>query len=239
MKTIIKKWILCAALFFMVGCASTHTNPDDPLESYNRAAFGFNRAVDVLFVYPFGHVYNTLTPKPIRVMATNFFNNLALIPTVANDILQGEFKYAIVDTSRFAVNSTLGLFGALDMASYFGHEQHYTDFGLTLAKWGYKDSTYFVIPFFGPSTIRDTVGLSVDFFVFSYYYYVILDSFSTRAYFFTYMYLHARAETLDTEKLVYDLALDPYAFMRDAYLQNRAFRIEGKEAADEDPYIEP
>ena len=154
-----------------------------------------------------------------------------MLPSTANDLLQAEWKQAIRDTWRFAINSTLGLGGILDVATGFGLPHHNNDLGLTFARWGNKQSPYLVLPLLGPATIRDAMGETIDFAVFMPYPY--LNNYALIYGLLGLRYIDLRAQLMDTEKLM-DEALDPYVFIRDAYLQNRNFAIHGEMAAADD-----
>ncbi|MCA0403308.1 MAG: VacJ family lipoprotein [Proteobacteria bacterium] len=209
----------------LAACVHKGPNPDDPYESINRKVYGFNSALDKVILKPTAQVYTAVLPALVRKSVSNAYNNVLMIPTVGNDLLQAEWKYAIKDTWRFFVNSTFGIGGLFDVASTsFSLPPHYNDMGLTFAKWGDKKSPYIVIPFLGPSTIRD--GMSLPFnYVMSPYPFVHYDSI-----FYPLMgvrYIDLRSQLLETDKLMNE-ALDKYSFMRDAYLQHRNYLITGE-----------
>ncbi len=212
---------LLAVLLLTAGCA-TKGNPD-PYEKYNRKVFKFNMGVDKFVYRPIAVAYDTVTPKVAQHGVSNFFSNIDLVPSIANDILQFNFPWAFADTGRLIVNSTLGLGGLLDPATKFGMHKHTQDFGLTLAKWGVKDSPYFMLPFLPPATVRDFVGQGLDLSVLSVWAYV-------RPVWITYAafgldFTNRRASYLSTDKLLKE-AFDPYLFMRDAYLQQRKGQVQ-------------
>lgn len=227
--------ISLAGSLALAGCASKGTNPADPYESFNRRVYKFNTAFDNVFLKPPAKVYRKVLPGFVRKGVNNFYNNLDLIPTVGNDILQAQGKWAIRDTWRFVINSTLGIGGVLDVAQTFGLQPHSNDLGLTLAKWGDKNSPYLVLPFLGPSTIRDGAGWLFQFALYSPYVYINDDAvvYSLLAL----RYVDLRAQLLDTERLM-DEALDKYSFMRDAYLQHRNYLIAGAEQDNGALYID-
>lgn len=207
------------------GCASTQTtatNPD-PFHTFNRHTFRMNETLDKNILKPIAKGYNKILPSPVRKSITNFFSNINEIPTIGNDLLQVNFYNAIHDTWRFAINTTAGVGGLFDVASDIGLGPHRTDFGLTLAKWGYKQSAYFVIPFLGPSTIRDTLGLGVDSYGFGvpWWYAPIYVSVSANVL----DLINRRAQLLKSQGLINQLSFDPYIFQRNAYLQYRAYQI--------------
>ena len=130
----------------------------DPLEPINRAIFGFNNVADKIILEPVAKGYRKL-PSPIQTGIGNFLNNLKMPLVIVNQLLQGQGKNASESTGRFLVNSTAGLFGLIDVADKIGLEQTQEDFGQTLATWGVGDGFYLVLPFFGPSNVRDAVGM--------------------------------------------------------------------------------
>lgn len=223
------------SVLLLTGCCHKGPNPDDPYESFNRKVHKFNMAVDSALIKPPAKFYKAVVPGFIRKGINNAFNNVDMLPSIANDVLQAEGKWAIKDTWRFVINSTLGVGGLFDVASTFGLPPHYNDLGLTFAKWGDKNSPYIVIPLIGPSTIRDGSGWLVQFALWTPYVYINNDAV---AYGLVGMrYLDLRTQLLDSEPLM-DEALDKYAFIRDAYLQRRAYLINGTEQDNGELYIE-
>lgn len=146
-----------------------HTKQKDPLESYNRFMFSVNETLDKYILKPIAELYRKIMPRPMARGISNMYSNIGMLPTTANDILQGNFYQATSDAWRFAINSTIGIVGFYDVGSKIGLDPNHEDFGLTLARWGYTDSTYIVLPLFGPSTIRDTIGMPADYYAFSIY----------------------------------------------------------------------
>lgn len=195
----------------------------DPLERVNRAFFTFNDKLDTYLVKPIAELYNAIMPKPLNKGVHNFFNNLGEIPTIANDLLQFNFFQMTNDVWRLVINSTLGVGGFVDMATRMNLAYFQNDFGLTLSYWGYEDSNYFVLPFFGPSTIRDGfIGMPVDYFGFSVY--PLIQPKSTRYGVLGLYTIDNRANLLQFEPVLEEAAIDKYVFMRNAYLQHRAFQ---------------
>jgi phospholipid-binding lipoprotein MlaA len=220
-----------AATMTLTGCAHNGTNPADPYESFNRKVYQFNLTADKAVLKPAATVYKTLVPGFVRKGINNAFNNLDMVPSVANDILQAEGKSAIKDTWRFAINSTLGVGGLFDVAQTMGLPAHYNDLGLTFAKWGDKKSPYLVLPLLGPSTLRDGSGMLFQFTLWSPYVYMNNDAL---AYGLAGLrYIDLRTQLLDSERLM-DEALDKYSFIRDAYLQHRTYQINGASASQND-----
>jgi len=210
----------------LTACVTKGSNPDDPFEPINRKIYKFNSAFDATFLKPPARFYRSVIPPVVRAGINNAYNNVNMIPTVANDLLQGELTYALKDTWRFAVNSTLGIAGIMDVANKCSLPPHSNDLGLTFAKWGDKKSPYIVIPFLGPSTIRDGMGLLFNASILTPYFYIRNDTIIYSL--LGLRYVDLRSQMLDTEKLM-DNALDKYAFMRDAYFQHRNFLINGPE----------
>ncbi len=216
--------ILASAL--ITGCAHKGTNPADPYEPFNRKVHVFNMTFDKFILKPPAKLYRAVVPGPVRKSVNNFYNNLDMIPTVGNDILQAEGKWAIRDSWRFVINSTLGVAGLFDVASTFGLPLHGNDLGLTFAKWGDKKSPYVVLPFLGPSTIRDGSGWLFQFCLYSPYVYIKEDAVVYGL--LGLRFIDIRAQYLETEPLL-EQALDQYTFIRDAYLQHRQYLITGAE----------
>lgn len=214
--------LVFVATLLTAGCTYNHANPQDPYESYNRKVFKFNRGVDKVIYRPVAKVYSVVLPKFARAGVSNFMSNVGEVGRFGNNILQANFPWAFTTLSRFVINSTLGLGGLIDVASSMGIEKHSQDFGLTLAKWGDRDSIYLMIPFLPPSTVRDTIGLGGDY-AMSPWTYIRPNWIGWTAY--GVLVTDKRASYLDTDKLV-DEAFDPYLFVRDAYLQGRKAQIE-------------
>lgn len=211
------------------GCVTTGTNPDDPYEPINRKTHRFNMAVDGAVLKPAAIIYKTLVPAPIRMGINNMYNNVNMLPTVANDLLQADGNQAIKDTWRFVINSTLGIAGIFDAASHCQLPPHSNDLGLTFAKWGDKKSPYIVIPLLGPSTIRDGMGMMFDYALFTPYPYI--PSSPTIYALLGLRYVDLRSQMLETDRLIAE-SLDQYAFIRDAYLQHRQYLITGEQAEE-------
>lgn len=227
--------ISLAGSLALSGCATKGTNPADPYEPFNRKVYTFNSTVDKLFLKPTAKLYRAVLPAFVRKGVNNFYNNLDLIPTVGNDLLQAEGKWAIRDSWRFVINSSLGIGGVLDVAQECGLQPHSNDLGLTLAKWGDRNSPYLVLPLLGPSTIRDGAGWLFQFALYSPY--VYLDNNTLIYSLLAIRYVDLRSQLLDSERLM-DEALDKYSFMRDAYLQHRNYLISGTEQDNGSLYVD-
>ena len=208
---------------------------NDPLEGVNRTFFNINEKVDEVALKPIALTYSK-TPDPIKNGITNFFRNLKEIDNTLNQVLQGKPKYAANDFSRFLINSTLGLGGILDPASSMGLERHDEDFGQTLAVWGVNEGPYVVLPFFGPSTMRDTPSIPVDQWLLDPMTHVELST-SQRMAVIAVDKVSLRAELLAIEETVEEISTDKYAFIREAYLDRRNFLIhDGTPPVDDDLY---
>lgn len=203
---------------FLSGCATPY-NRKDPLEPFNRAMFSFNEAVDGAILKPVAKGYKAVTPEPIEMMVGNFFSNIDDVVVMINDLLQFKFIEALSDGGRVLVNSTIGLFGVVDVASPIGLEKRNEDFGQTLGRYGIASGPYLVLPFLGPSSVRDAVGRVVD--IKATDPLSRIDHIPTRNQALALKFTDARARLLDAEKTLEDAALDKYEFMRDAYLQRR------------------
>lgn len=227
----IKSFLFGVLMAGMLGGCATQANKD-PLEGLNRGIYKFNDTADKAVIKPIAGAYRAVLPSPLRTGVNNFFANLGTVVTIVNDLLQFKLDKAMDDTGRFAINSTFGIAGLVDWASMDGIEERHEDFGQTLAQWGWKDSAYLVLPLLGPSTLRDTGGLVVDGAFFDPLGYV--DGPSDRNQLLLTKFIDTRASYLPGSDLLDEAALDPYAFMRDAYLQRRNTQIYDGNVPDQD-----
>ena len=225
--------ISCTIL--VTSCAKSTDNINDPYEPFNRRVYKFNHVVDVTLLKPAAQVYTAVLPAKVRAGINNAYNNVNMLPTVANDILQAQWNTTLKDTWRFLINSTIGVAGIFDPASKMQLPPHSNDLGLTFAKWGDKNSPYLVIPLLGPSTLRDAMGMLFDYSLFTPYPYLHTSGWIEGI--LAVRYVDLRSQMLDTEKLMAD-ALDPYTFMRDAYLQHRNYLINGEQPDNGDLYVD-
>jgi len=211
--------LLCALvpLLLLGGCA-TNGNPRDPLEPMNRAIYKFNDGVDALVMKPAASAYRDLVPEFIRTGVSNFFSNINDVIVALNNALQGKIPAAINDVGRVLVNTTLGVFGIMDPATQLGVEKNNEDFGQTLGYWGLGDGPYIVLPFLGPSSLRDTAGWVGDAYTWPVDY---LEPTRHRNILIGLRVVEGRASLLEASQILETAALDPYQFMRDAYLQRR------------------
>lgn len=205
------------AAVLLAGCA-TSGNPKDPIEGFNRAMYGFNEAIDTAILKPVAKGYDAVLPTPVRTGVTNFFGNIADFFIGVNNLLQGKPAEAASDLGRVLINSTIGLLGVIDWASDMGLEKHDEDFGQTFGRWGVGDGAYVVLPFFGPRTVRDTVGLVLDVKTDPVRQ---IDHIPTRNTLMALRIIDNRADLLPADKVIEEAALDKYAYIRDGYLQRR------------------
>jgi len=217
-------------LLLLQGCASLPNDtpaPDDPLESMNRSIFSFNQDADRIVLRPVAEVYTKSLPEQLRISISNFFSNIGEIGVIANDLLQLKFEQAGRDTGRFLLNTSVGFLGFFDPATEYGVPRNQEDFGQTLGYWGVPAGPYLVLPFFGPSTVRDTTGMVVDS--------LALDpkrQINDRKVrnWLTYgggtvQAIDTRAQLLGTENMLDSASTDTYLFLKNAYLQKRKILI--------------
>jgi phospholipid-binding lipoprotein MlaA len=207
------------------GCAATpgRTLPDDRWEGFNRGVYKFNDAVDRAALKPVAKGYRKITPRWVRIGIGNFLGNLEYPATAANQFLQGKPRMGLRDTARFLLNTTLGIGGLFDVATPIGLEANDEDLGQTLAVWGVGSGPYLTLPFFGPSTLRDAPTRVVDFFLDPLTY---MDGVPWEAIWAERVLdvVHSRAELLTLDPTL-QRTYDPYAFIRDSWLQQREFAI--------------
>lgn len=200
------------------GCASTspNTNPKDPYEGFNRSMYQFNDTLDRAVLKPVAQGYKAVMPEPGQKMVHNFFSNIDDIFVTGNDLLQLKFQQAASDFTRVWVNTIFGVFGLFDVAHKL--EKHNEDFGQTLGYWGVSSGPYLVLPFLGPSSVRDGAGVATD-----SYFGVIenLEDIPVRNSLWATNKVNLRAELLDTEKIIEGTVMDRYSFIRDAYMMRR------------------
>lgn len=213
--------VIAPSMLILSGCATVEgpPNPDDPLESFNRSMYAFNENVDEYVLKPVAKGYKAVTPDSIDKGITNFFNNLDDIWVLFNNILQLKFDKAVSDSARIVFNTTIGLFGFIDVATEFGLPKNNEDFGQTLGYWGVDSGPYLVLPFLGPSSVRDGAGLVVDYTELD----VVYDDMSDEHVIASILVqmVDKRADLLEAKDIVDETAPDPYAFIRDAWKQRR------------------
>lgn len=218
----VKRWLAgCAAIVILAlqGCASVKSaDARDPWESMNRSIYNFNDAVDTVAIKPAARIYVNVVPSFVRTGLHNVVSNLGDVWSMANSAMQLKGQHAAESFMRVAVNTVFGLGGVLDIATEMRLERHKEDFGQTLGHWGVKSGPYVVLPILGPSTLRDGLTLPVD------YQGDATRQFSdqaTRNSLTAVRIVDVRANLLKTVDTVKEASLDPYSFVRDAYLQKR------------------
>lgn len=215
----------------LAGCA-TPGNPQDPLEKFNRATFAFNDAVDRAALKPAATAYRNVLPGFVQTGVNNFFGNLSDAWSSVNNLLQGKGEAGMTDLTRFALNSTFGIAGILDIASEAGLQKHNEDFGQTLGKWGVPSGPYLMLPLLGPSTIRDTAALPADFWADPW---STVTPVSTRNIGIGVRAIDQRATVLEASNLFEEAALDRYEFIRDGFMQRRESQVfDGENGRRED-----
>ena len=208
---------LALAIVGLTGCATRASNPADPLESFNRGVYKFNDTLDKAVAKPVAQGYEKIMPDTGKILVTNFFSNLNDVIVTVNDLLQLKLTQGFSDGMRVLVNSTIGIGGLVDVASMH-LDRHNEDFGQTLGYWGLKSGPYLMLPIFGPSSFRDSVGLYVDSYTSVIY---RVPNMRTRNQLYLTQMIDQRAQLLTDEKVMEGAILDRYAFIRDAYLQRR------------------
>ena len=215
------------------------TEVKDCFEPVNRAIFTFNQGLDKVFFKPIAKGYRYL-PKPIRSGTSNALNNLSNVVTIPNNILQGQFKEAGVNTLRFSINTTLGIAGIFDVASYYGlNKLDKEDYGQTLGSWGVKEGCYFVLPVLGPTTVRDTLGSIVNFAGGDPWYNVTIGAdtkfFENSDYYYSRLTtgIDFRAKNLEAFDNLEKNSLDLYESVRSLYLQDRKRKIQNSDEITE------
>jgi phospholipid-binding lipoprotein MlaA len=224
--------LLSLCLLILCGCATlppgTKRDPRDPWERMNRASYKFNDVVDRSIVKPVARGYTHL-PQPVQSGVHNFFDNLDYPVTIVNDLLQGQLKPFFSDIGRFLLNTTVGLGGLFDPATAAGMEKNNRDFGQTLGKWGVPKGPYIVVPIFGPYDVRDGIGsITVDYYANPRSY----TPFWVNTSLWLVRGVDRRAGLLPLDATLQS-AYDPYAFIRNAYLQNRDFKVRGDQPETE------
>jgi phospholipid-binding lipoprotein MlaA len=207
---------LLVSLFCLGGCATN--NPRDPLEPMNRVIYRFNDSVDTVLIRPVAEAYRFVVPSFVRTGISNFFANINDVLVALNSLLQGKVVNALSDVTRVVINTTIGIGGLFDVASPMGLEKHNEDFGQTLGFWGIGDGPYLMLPLLGPSSLRDAVGTFIGTKIDPVGF---VNSMRLRNSLWGTRLMNTRSELLDTSRILETASLDPYEFLRDAYLQRR------------------
>ena len=216
----------------MLGCASQQNK--DPLEGINRTVYKFNDVIDKVALKPVAKGYRAITPAPVQTGVNNFFKNIFDVVTLVNELFQFKFKQAANTTGRIALNTTVGILGFFDIHSKTGGVRTREDFGQTLGYYGLGSGAYLVLPLLGPSSTRDGIGFATDAFFFNPIGYINDDP--ARWALIGAAVIDKRAELIDDID-IRDRAFDPYAFMRDTYMQNRENLV--KDGATESNSVSP
>ena len=221
-------WIVSLSLIlFSQSNLLAEENEADPFENVNRKIFAFNDFFDRILLKPVAKGYQFITPNFVDRGVTNFFSNLDDVVVVVNDLLQGKVVQAGQDSARFLVNTTIGVVGVFDVASKMGLAKHEEDFGQTFGKWGLSSGPYIVLPFLGPSNVRDAFGRVPDYFAYPANH---IDDDATRLGLTAVDLVDTRADLFSAEALI---SGDRYSFIRDAYLQRREFLVTDGEVEDD------
>ena len=229
-----------SAFALLTGCATMQSAdpevPDnDPFESVNRPIYRANDFIDRRIAKPVTEAYVSYTPQPVQNSVSNFFDNVVYPNVILNDFLQGKGTQGLEDSGRFLVNSTFGCLGIWDMATPLGLEAHDEDFGQTLGVWGMDESIYLVLPFIGPSTVRDVPNLGVSTVTNILFY--VPSPYVVPVALLGFIDLRARLDEAITFRD--ETAVEPYLFTREAYLQHRKFLIyDGNPPVDDDLYLD-
>ena len=202
-------------------------NPADPWEGFNRKIFAFNDGFDRYLFLPIASAYRYIMPTPLDQGVTNFFTNFLMPITICNDLFQLKFRAFGSDLGRFAINSTVGVLGFIDVATRLGLEQRREDFGQTLGYWGMHSGPYLVLPFLGGRTVRDAFGMVPDWYLSLQ---AAIDSNAVRYSLIAVDLVDTRADLIPAEQLITG---DRYVFLRDAYLQQRKFLVSDGQVVDD------
>jgi phospholipid-binding lipoprotein MlaA len=200
---------------------------EDPWEGVNRVIYTFNDTLDTYALKPLAQGYDFITPQFLEDGIHNMFNNIGDVRNFANDVLQAKPHAAGVDTARLLLNTTLGVAGFFDVGTKMGLQRNDEDFGQTLGKWGVPSGPYVMLPLFGPSTVRDGLALYPDTYDAPYRY---MNDISARNTIQGVGVVDTRASLLSSEKLITG---DKYIFIRNAYLQNREFKVKDGKVKDD------
>jgi phospholipid-binding lipoprotein MlaA len=231
MRLIGKDWsgyfkVVLVAMLAISG-SQLQAGEEDPWEGINRPIFRFNDTVDTYTLKPLAKGYQKVTPDMLEEGIGNVFDNLGDVVVLTNDLLQGKARDAGIDTSRILFNTTFGVLGFFDVATRMGLQKNDEDFGQTLGAWGLGSGPYVVLPLLGPSTVRDAAGRVPDSLLQPYPY---MDDIPARNLTRAVDVVDTRAGLLSAEKMITG---DRYIFIRNAYLQNREFRVQDGEVEDD------
>jgi phospholipid-binding lipoprotein MlaA len=217
--------VTCASLLLLPVLAQA--NEEDPWQSYNRFMFRVNDNVDAYTLKPLAKGYQAVTPQFLEDGVHNVFRNIGDVGNLANNLLQGKLHDAGVDGGRLIFNTTFGLLGFFDVGTAMGLQRSDEDFGQTMGAWGLGSGPYVVLPLLGPSSVRDAFGRVPDSMLAAP---AFIDHVPTRNVVIGAEAVDLRASLLSSERLV---SGDRYAFIRNAYLQNREFRVRDGQVEDD------
>lgn len=210
------------------GCATTQgTSAEagaenvDPIEPANRVFYSVNETLDGLFVKPMAEIYTMATPIPVRDSVANFFSNLGYINVILNSFLQGKTEQGWSDTTRFLINSTVGVGGLFDVATDMGYPHHQEDLGQTLAVWGANRGAYLYLPIVGPNSVRNAPDIASSLLTNPLFYVTGAVLYPVTAL----GVINKRAQVMEATRMRDEAAIDPYVFTREAYLQRRNYLI--------------
>ncbi len=233
-RTLLPATLVAVLALSATGCVTVPEgarDSRDPYQSFNRSVYRFNDTVDRGFAKPLAQAYRAVAPKPVRTGVSNFLSNLTYPGTVVNAALQGKVRQAGRDGARFVLNSTLGLGGILDPATAAGLEQNDEDFGQTLGKWGVPSGPYVVLPFLGPSSVRDSFGTVLDRATDPSNY---TDDSGVSIGLNAIQLVDRRSRIMDVERQL-EGVFDPYAFIRNAWLQRREYQVRDGDVIEAPP----
>lgn len=216
-------WVISVCFTLLLsGCSVTSQHPRDPLEPVNRVVYQFNDKADAWVLKPVAETYHDYTPQLLRTGISNFFSNLGDASSAVNYSLQWRGEPAVYSMARFILNSTVGILGFMDMTGEDGHRRFpQTGFGDTFARWGWKNSSYLVLPLLGPSTVRDGTG-TVAGMAFQENVLYGQPHQDAMALSNTISGISKREKLLGIEETINEAALDSYSYTRDVWLQTRA-----------------
>lgn len=211
----------------------------DCFETVNRGIFAFNRGLDKVFFKPISKGYRML-PRPVRSGTSNVISNLGNVVTIPNNVLQGQFGNAGVNSLRFVINTTLGIAGIFDVASYYGlKKREKEDYGQTFGAWGINEGCYFVLPVLGPTTVRDSIGSLVNIVGGDAWYNVTVANdtqyFNEADYWLSRLTsgVDFRAKNLESFDSLEKNSIDLYASVRSLYIQDRQRKIKNLDKTTE------
>ena len=226
-------WLCCSLVLLGLSTTARADNTRDLYQGYNRAMFRFNEAADRYVMAPVARAYRTVTPKPARTAIGNFFNNLRDVHSLGSNLLRGNIKNAGIDLMRVAINTTFGLGGLIDIAGEAQMPNNKNTLGDTFASWGWKNSNYVVLPFLGPTTVRDALGTGIH----TAYSIngVVMPKDAVRYPAAVVDGIDQRVLLLDATDTLEEVSLDKYTMMRDTYIamRNKQLGITPPESEEE------